>query len=114
MDKEHRKERIAEYKQKEITGGIYRIYNRETGRSLIKGDINLQAVQNRFAFSQKTNSGFTINMQPDWNQYGPAAFAFEIIQEVKICNEESPKAFRDRLKRIEAQWKEKYDPLQLY
>ena len=42
-----KKELVAEYKQQTITGGIYRIFNKETEKSLIKGDINLEADKNR-------------------------------------------------------------------
>ena len=114
MDKQRKKEIITEYKQQKSTGGIYCIYNKETGKSFIKGELNLEAVANRFAFSQKINSAYTIVMKEDWTQYGPDGFAMEILEEIKIGGEESSKAFRDRLKKLEEQWKEKYPPELLY
>jgi hypothetical protein len=59
-------------------------------------------------FSQKINSPFTVVMKADWAQYGPDSFVLEILEEIKMENEESPRAFRDRLKKLEEQWKEKY------
>ena len=47
-------------------------------------------------------------MKADWAQYGPDSFVLEILEEIKMENEESPRAFRDRLKKLEEQWKEKY------
>ncbi len=114
MDKQRKKEIVAEYKQQKSTGGIYRIYNKETGKNFIKGESNLEAVANRFAFSQKINSAYTIVMNADWARYGPDSFAMEILEEIKIGGEESPKAFRDRLKKLEEQWREKYSPELLY
>ncbi len=114
MDKQRKKEIITEYKQKKNTGGVYRIYNKKTGKSFIKGDADLEAVENRFLFSQKINSAFTIVMATDWAEYGPDSFAMEIMEETKIGSEESPRAFRDRLKKLGEQWKEKYPPELLY
>ena len=37
-------------------------------------------------------------MKADWAQYGPDSFVLEILEEIKMENEESPRAFRDRLK----------------
>jgi hypothetical protein len=108
MDKQRKEEIITEYKQQKSTGGVYSIYNKETGKRFIKGDANLEAVKNRFMFSQKINSPFTVVMKADWAQYGPDSFVLEILEEIKMENEESPRAFRDRLKKLEEQWKEKY------
>ena len=114
MDKQRKKEIITEYKLKETTGGIYRIYNIDTGNSLIKGDVNLEAVENRFLFSKKINSAFTLTIAADWAKYGSDGFAIEIIEEIKPENEESSKAFRDRLKKLEGLHKEKYPEELLY
>ncbi len=114
MDKQRKKELITEYKQQKTTGGIYRIYNKETGKSYIKGDVNLEGVENRFLFSQKVNSAYTVVMSTDWSKYGPAAFAMETLEEVEPEKEESPKWFRERLKKRETLWKEKFPPESLY
>jgi hypothetical protein len=114
MDKQRKKEIITEYKQQKSTGGVYSIYNKETGKRFIKGDANLEAVKNRFLFSQKINSPYTLVMTADWMEYGPAGFAMEILEEIKMNSEESPGAFRDRLKKLAEQWKEKYPRELLY
>lgn len=114
MEKQRKKEIITEYKQKKSTGGVYRIYNKETGKGFIKGDENLEAVENRLLFSQKINSAFTIVMAREWAEYGPDCFAMEILEETKIGDEESSRAFKDRLKKLEEKWKERYTPEQLY
>ena len=53
-------------------------------------------------------------MTADWMQYGPDGFALEILEEIEIKNEESTGAFRDRLKKLEEQWREKYPQELLY
>lgn len=114
MDKERKREIIADYKQQKTTGGVYAIKNRENDKLFIKGDINMEAAGNRFDFSQKVNSCVQIKMREDWEKYGPAAFTFEVIREIEQKSEESPKAFRDRLKKLEALCKEEYTPDKLY
>lgn len=114
IDGTRKKELIAEYKQQKITAGIYRIFQTQTGKSLIKGDVNLEAVENRLRFSQKINSPFTLALQQDWVHSGPQYFAMEILEETKQGAEESLGAFKDRLKRMAELWKEKYPPGQLY
>lgn len=114
MDKQRKKEIVAEYKQQKVTGGVYRIYNKESGKSLIKGDANLEAVQNRFRFSKQVNSAYTVVLASDWTKYGPDVFALEILEEIEMGGEENAKTFRDRLKKLEAQWKEKYPAEHLY
>ena len=114
MDKARKKEIITEYKQQKATGGVYRIRNMETGKSLIKADVNLEAVENRFNFSQKTNSCIMLKLQQDWNKYGSKVFVFEILKQIKIDNTESPVDFRRRLKNLEEEWKAKYPGEQLY
>jgi hypothetical protein len=114
MDKQRKKEIITEYKQQKSKGGVYCIFNKETGKRFIKGEYNLEAVKNRFSFSQKINSPYTVVMTADWMQYGPDGFALEILEEIEIKNEESPGAFRDRLKKLEEQWREKYPQELLY
>ena len=114
IDGNRKKELIAEYKQQTNTGGVYRIFHTKTGKSLIKGDINLEAVENRLRFSQKINTPFTIALQQDWIRYGGDAFSIEILEETKQGAEESLGAFKDRLKRMAELWKEKYTPQQIY
>lgn len=114
MDKKRRKEIVAEYKQQKTKGGVYRIYNTETGRNLIKAEINLEAFKNRFDFSIKIDSCIMIKLQEDWSKYGSASFVLEILQETEMKSDETQKTFKDRLKLLEEEWKAKYDPVQLY
>ncbi|MDD4242646.1 MAG: GIY-YIG nuclease family protein [Smithellaceae bacterium] len=114
IDGIRKKELIAEYKQQDTTGGVFRIWNKESGKSLIKGDVNLQAVENRLRFSQKVDSPYTIALQQDWARYGGNSFSLEILEEAKQSAEESLGAFKDRLKRMEEAWKEKYPPQSIY
>ena len=116
MDKQRRKELVMEYKQQQTTGGVYRIYNSESGRSLIKADINLGAVRNRFNFSKKMDSCLMLKLQQDWTRFGAESFTLEILDEMEKRNEESTRDFRNRLQDLEDHWKLKYstDGFELY
>lgn len=107
MDKEKRKQLVAEYQQRETAGGVYRIWNTKTGTSFIKGDVNLEASRNRFDFAKSTGGCVVLTLSREWEEYGSEAFAFEILEETKMKKTESEQAFRSRLKEMEAAWKEK-------
>lgn len=114
MDKQRKKEILTEYKFQKVTGGVYRIYHAITGKSLIKADVNLGALQNRFSFSIKINSCPMLKLQQDWNQYGKDSFRLEILEETEQGNLEDQKAFKDRLKHMEQEWMKKYESEGLY
>lgn len=114
MDKQRKKEILTEYKLQKVTGGVYRIHQINTERSLIKADVNLGAVQNRYSFSIKINSCPMLKLQQDWNQYGKDSFRLEILEETEQGNLEDLRAFKDRLKHMEQEWIDKYESGGLY
>lgn len=111
MEKEKRKRLVEEYKLKKTTGGVYMVRNQETGTFFLKGDTNLEGSKNRFEFSQKTGSCVFHQLRREWDQYGPAAFEFVVLEEIEQKAEESGAAFKDRLKKLEEKWKEKQEEL---
>lgn len=113
MDKERRKQIAAEYKQQKTAGGVYRIYNKVTGKCIVKADINIEAVKNRFSFSLKTDTCLMPKMQPDWMRHGASSFELEVLYETEMKNDEVLRAFKERLKQLEEEAKEKYKD-QLY
>ena len=100
MSNEKRKQAIYEYKEKKTTGGVYKITNTETGKSLIKGEIDLQSMENRFNFSVSINSCINPKLQQDWNKYGAKSFTFEILEEVEMKPEINTREFRKQLKEL--------------
>ncbi|WP_027400199.1 GIY-YIG nuclease family protein [Anaerovorax odorimutans] len=114
MDKETKKEIVSEYKQKKTTGGVYKITNTINGRYFIKAEIDLQSLQNRFEFNKKIGSCFNPKMKADFEEYGVDAFELEFLEELEKKNEESPKNFRDKLKKLEENWIEKLGLEKMY
>lgn len=114
MDSVKKKEIVSEYKQRKVTGGVYKITNSGSGRYMIKGEVDLQSFQNRFDFMQKTKVCINPKMQKDFNEFGPESFSLEFLEGVEQKEEESRMGFKDRLKRLEEVWKDKFDPEKSY
>ena len=111
---EKRKQAIYEYKEKKTTGGVYKITNTETGKSLIKGEVDLQSMQNRFNFSVSVNSCLNIKLQKDWNKYGAKSFTFEILEETEMKPEMDRREFKKYLNELAKKYTEKMKPEELY
>ncbi|WP_455543964.1 GIY-YIG nuclease family protein [Intestinibacter sp.] len=114
MKNEKRKQAIYEYKEKKTTGGVYKITNIESGKSLIKGEIDLQSMQNRFNFSVSINSCLNIKLQKDWNQYGAKSFTFEILEEVEMKPEMDRRQFKKQLNELAQKYTENMKQEELY
>lgn len=114
MKNEKRKQVIYEYKEKKTTGGVYKITNTETGKSLIKGEIDLKSMENRFNFSVSINSCLNPKLQNDWKKYGPKSFKFEILEEVEKKSELDNRQFKKQLNELAEKYIEKLDKEQLY
>ncbi|MCI6738149.1 MAG: GIY-YIG nuclease family protein [Intestinibacter sp.] len=114
MKNEKRKQVIYEYKEKKTTGGVYKITNIETGKSLIKGEIDLKSMENRFNFSVSINSCLNPKLQSDWKKYGPKSFKFEILEEIEKKPELDNRQFKKQLNELAEKYIEKLDKEKLY
>ncbi len=114
MSKEQKREIASEYKQRKTTGGIYKITNTANEKYILKAEVDLQSFQNRYDFSIKMNSCLLPKLQKDFNQYGAGIFVLEFLEEVEKKEDESNMGFKDRLKRLEEFWAEKFDSEKAY
>ena len=114
MDKEKKREIISEYKQRKTKGGIYKVTNTANGRYMLKAEVDLQSFQNRFDFAMGMGTCLHPRMQKDFKEFGPGVFALEFLEEVEKKEEESDMGFKDRLKRLEESWSEKFDQEKSY
>ena len=111
---ETRKQAIYEYKEKKTTGGVYKITNTESKKSLIKGEIDLSSMENRFNFSVKTNSCLNLKLREDWNKYGANSFTFEVLEEVEMKSEMDRRQFKKQLDELADKYSEKMNKDELY
>jgi hypothetical protein len=82
-----RKERLREYRETPRPAGVYRIRNTATGRSLIGSTPNVAGILNRSRFQLKNGSHPDRELQRDWNELGPDAFEFEVLDRLEPKDE---------------------------
>ncbi|WP_071162434.1 GIY-YIG nuclease family protein [[Clostridium] dakarense] len=112
--KKSRKEAILEYKERPVSGGIYKVTNTVNGKYLLINDIDLKSAENRFNFFKKTGSGIHMKVEKDVKEFGADKFKFEILEEIEMKEGQSKKDFKEDLKALEEVWKEKFDPSKSY
>ncbi|MGX4599737.1 GIY-YIG nuclease family protein [Faecalimicrobium sp. JNUCC 81] len=113
-NKKSRKEAILEYKERSISGGVYKITNVVNEKYLLVNDIDLKSAENRFNFFKKTGSGTHMKVEKDVKEFGADKFTFEILEEIDMKEGQSTKEFKEDLKMLEEIWKEKFDPEKSY
>lgn len=86
--------------------GVFRVRNTTNGKSFIGSSVDLPAMLNR----QQAQLGFGSHpnraLQKDWQELGPQAFAFEILDTLKAKDEPGYNPASD-LRLLEELWLEK-------
>lgn len=72
-----------EYKEAEIPVGIYRVWNKQSDRSLVGSSVNLPAILNRSRVELRAGGHRNRELQSDWNALGEEAFVFEILDTLR-------------------------------
>lgn len=78
-----RKEIIREYKETPLPAGVYRIRNKIRKKSFVGSSPNIPGMLNRQRFQLEHGSHSDKELQLDWNQFGPDAFAFEVLDRLE-------------------------------
>jgi hypothetical protein len=108
-DKARRRAIISAYKSAPRTAGVFQVKNRVTGRLLLGSSLNMHGPFNRIRMELETGIMRNPDLLADWNQYGPDAFSFDILETVK--EDADPKRpLKERLREIEEIWIEKLQP----
>lgn len=114
MNSEQKKALIRQYKDRPLRGGVFRIVNLQTGRYLLQAEPDLEGSRNRFDFMVTTNTCTFINMLADWKALGPAAFRFEVLEQVDAQEGQTPMEFRQDLMLLLEMWRDQFDPDKSY
>ena len=104
----------AQYKEREIIGGVYSITNMSNQKMLLTATTDLQGRKNRFEFSQKTGSCVEMKLQSDWNKQGGGQFVFEVLEELKKGESQTAEEFRADIDVLGAMWLEKLSDRDFY
>ncbi|WP_199533598.1 GIY-YIG nuclease family protein [Romboutsia maritimum] len=109
-----RKEAMYEYKERTTTGGVYKITNTVNNKNLIRSEIDLRGMKNRFNFSMSTNSCINPKMQKDWNEFGSKVYVFEVLEEIEMKDDITILEFKKQLKDLEDKYISQFDDKDLY
>ena len=101
-----KKELQAQYKEREIIGGIYAIKNTLNNKMLLLATTDLQGSKNRFEFSQKTGSCVDLKLQSDWSKHGGDHFAFEVLEELTKGTTQTSGEFKSDIEVLKDMWHE--------
>lgn len=78
-----RRERIREYKDTFPSMGIYAVRNTATGRVWLGKSQNVEGALNRIRFELNMRGCRTPTLLEEWQRFGAASFAFEVLDRVK-------------------------------
>lgn len=108
--KAERKERAREYLENPRPMGIYRVRNTANGKCLIGASVDLPSMLNRQQAQLRMGMHTNRALQGDWNEHGPGAFAFEVVDMLKAPPDQPDYDPTSDLKVLEALWLEKLSP----
>ena len=114
MDNNRKKELQSQYREREITGGVYIIRNTLNNKLFLDAAIDLHGSKNRFEFAQKTGSCVNVKLQRDWEEQGSGGFAFEVLEELKMGETQTQKEFKADIELLKEIWREKLANEKLY
>jgi hypothetical protein len=106
-----RKALIREYKESRRPMGVYRVRNTVNGRSLVGASADLPAMLNRHRAQLRLGAHANRALQRDWNEFGPQAFEFHILDTLTAPDRPDYDP-SDDLRILEELWLEKLSPFE--
>lgn len=106
----NRAELKRHYKETPKEAGVFRIKNTVNGRVYLGSSLNLHGPLNKHRFMLSHGMHDVPLLQKDYNEFGPDAFVFEILEVAK--RRDSPDfRMEDELELLEEIWLEKLQPI---
>lgn len=113
-DNKTKKELQAQYKEREVIGGVYLIKNTLNDKILLVSTTDLYGSKNRFEFSQKTGSCVDLKLQNDWNEQSGSGFVFEALEELKKDKAQTADEFKADISVLKEMWLDKLSDREFY
>lgn len=107
MDSARKKQLKEQYKARKVTGGIYRIVNKDSGRFYLNSTDDMQATRNWFESCRMFNTCSIPHIQKDWKELGMDAFALEEVDYIDKGETQTNEEYREDLKALLELWDEK-------
>ena len=104
-----REELKREYKERPKAAGVFQVKNSSNGKILLGSSLNLEGPLNSHKFMLSIGRHRNEALQKDWNSFGEKAFAFEILEVVKVKDDPNFN-LEDELTLLEQIWLEKLQP----
>lgn len=101
-----RKALIRQYKQTPRPAGVFAVINNTTGKRLIGSSPDLPGMLNRQRFQLEMGSHPDSELQGDWNELGPGAFEFVVLDELEPSDDPGSNLSED-LATVHAMWLER-------
>ena len=98
-----------QYKETPRQAGIFHVKNTVNGKVLLGSSKNLHGPLNKHRFILSIGMHWNRKMQEEWNQFGPEAFTFEVLEIVKP-KEDPGFNLEDELSLLEQVWIERVQP----
>jgi len=98
-----------QYKERKKPAGVFQVKNRVNGKVLLGSSLNLEGPLNSHKFMLQIGKHRNAALQKEWNEFGPDAFTFEILEAVKVTDNPSFN-LDDELTLLEQIWIEKLQP----
>jgi|L827metagenome_2_1110789.scaffolds.fasta_scaffold15619_3 hypothetical protein len=92
-----KKAAVRAYKERPVTGGVYRIRDEKSGESWYFAEVDLAACRNKFNFSRATGLCTQNALREAWARDGADAFSFEVCEEIEKKPEQTAREFREDL-----------------
>src|SRR5215217_807491 len=105
----NRKQLVREYKESRRPMGVYRVYCRANGKSLVGASADLPSMLNRQQSQLRMGGHPNKALQRDWDEHGAGAFSFEVLDTLEAPDREGYDP-RGDLRTLEAMWLEKLRP----
>ncbi len=106
---DRKKEISRAYKERKVRAGVFQVRNTRSGKILLGSSLDLNGPLNRHKFMLSTGMHPNELLQRDWKELGADAFAFEVLEEVKVTDDPDFN-LEDELTLLEQIWLEKLDP----
>lgn len=107
MDKQKRKDLIAQYKQMKTYMGVIQIKNKLNGKIYIAAVSNLKNKWFTLQMQLNQNKHANFELQKEWQEYGAQAFTYRVLEEVDT---EDIADRKWEMRQLEKKWLEKLEP----
>lgn len=106
MDK---KALAREYRESRRPMGVYQIRNTVNGKLLVGASADLPSILNRHRAELRAGGHRNRGLQEDWSEFGPEAFAFEVLDTLTPPERPDYDSSGD-LRALEELWLDKLSP----